>query len=109
MEHGVLLADGVFRFEEVPFVPGWQYAVMLNYEGATYFSEPAAVTDGQAELALDIPIFEATTSIQELRANDGVLRWLHLVLPGSAVAESSKLPPSVNPVKAVRSMIQLVS
>lgn len=62
MEHGVLLADGVFRFEEVPFVPGWQYAVMLNYEGATYFSEPAAVTDGQAELALEIPIFEATTS-----------------------------------------------
>lgn len=62
MEHGELREDGTFLFEEVPVVPAWQYAVMLNYQGVTYFSRPATVAAGQSELALELPIYESTAA-----------------------------------------------
>lgn len=67
MEHGQLVAGGAFRFEEVPFVPGWQYAVMLNYRDVTYFSRPTTVAADQDELVLEVPIYEPTTSTDALR------------------------------------------
>lgn len=62
MEHGELLADGTFRFEAVPFVLGWQYVAMLNYQDVTYFSEPAPIVEGRTELDISVTVYEATTA-----------------------------------------------
>ena len=67
MEHGELAADGTFRFEEVPFVPGWQYAAMLHYQNVNYYSEPVAVGEQQRELSVELPIYEATTSTENVQ------------------------------------------
>lgn len=67
MEHGELLPDGTFRFENVPFVPGWRYASMLNYQDVTYFSEAGQVEAGQTELALPVTVYEATTATDAVR------------------------------------------
>lgn len=67
MLHGELSPDGSFRFAGVPFVPGWQYAAMVNYQDATYFSEPVAVGEGQQELSLTVRVFEATSSTDAVR------------------------------------------
>lgn len=67
MEHGTLLDDGTFRFEDVPFVPGWQYASMLNYQDVTYFSETGQVEAGQTELALPVTVYEVTTATDAVR------------------------------------------
>ena len=67
MEHGRLGQDGTFRFEEVPFVSGWQYAVLLNYQGVTYFSQPVTVAADQEELALELPVYESTPSTDAVR------------------------------------------
>jgi hypothetical protein len=57
MEHSELLADGTFRFEAVPFVPGWQYVAMLNYQNVTYFSEPAPIVEGRTELDISVTVY----------------------------------------------------
>lgn len=67
MEHGTLLDDGTFRFEDVPFVPGWQYASMFNYQDVTYFSEAGQVEAGQTEMALPVTVYEATTAPDAVR------------------------------------------
>jgi hypothetical protein len=67
MEHGELLTGGTFRFEAVPFVLGWQYVVMLNYQNVTYFSEPAPLADGQTELSIPLTVYEATTATDAVR------------------------------------------
>lgn len=67
MLHGELSPDGTFRFADVPFVAGWRYAAMLNYQDATYFSEPVAVGEDQEELSLTVTVFEATTSTDAVR------------------------------------------
>lgn len=69
MEHGELAAGGAFRFEEVPFVPGWQYAVMLSYQDVTYFSEAVTVAAGQEELVVTLPIYEMTTTTDAVRVS----------------------------------------
>lgn len=69
MLHGELAPDGSFRFEKAPFVPGWQYAVMFNYQDVTYFSQPATVAEGQEELVVTLPIYEATTAADAVRVS----------------------------------------
>lgn len=67
MEHGELAADGSFRFEDVPFVPSWQYAAMLHYQNVNYFSEPVSVSEQQSELSVELPVYEATTSTDNVQ------------------------------------------
>lgn len=69
MLHGELASDGSFRFEKVPFVPGWQYAVMFNYQDVNYFSEPATVAEGQEDLLVTLPIYEATVATDAVRVS----------------------------------------
>lgn len=61
MRHAESAPDGSFRFDEVRFEPGLTYAVMATYQGVTYFSDPATVTEGEDTLELEVPIYETTT------------------------------------------------
>ena len=54
-------ANGRFQFDNVPFVPGWFYAVMATYQDVTYFSVPMPVPEGETTFDLELPIFESTT------------------------------------------------
>ena len=67
MRHAQAGPDGSFRFEEVPFEPGVNYAVMAIYRGVTYFSDPAEVGDQQDRLELEVPVYETTTDASPVR------------------------------------------
>ena len=60
MRHGQVAEDGTFVFEDVPMLEGWVFAGMINYLGATYFSEPAPAERGQQDLALLLTVYETT-------------------------------------------------
>lgn len=44
MEHGVSGPGGAFTFDGIQIAPGASYVVMVLYEGAAYFSEPAVAS-----------------------------------------------------------------
>lgn len=65
MLHGQSEPDGSFHFTDVSFEPNLLYAVMANYEGASYFSEPVILRDDETTLEFDVPIYETTTDLSK--------------------------------------------
>ncbi len=67
MIHGESISGGSFAFENVLFDPEIFYAVMVTYEGATYFSEPAqAQPDGSME-PIEVVIYETTNDLSQVK------------------------------------------
>ncbi len=66
MLHGESDEEGRFFFEEVPFEPGLQYAAMVVYEEATYFSDPVAAVEGEPIPAIEVSIYDTTTDTGSL-------------------------------------------
>jgi hypothetical protein len=60
MLHGQSLPDGSFLFTDVPIELNSIYAVMANYDGATYLSEPIVVESENTLLDFEVPIYETT-------------------------------------------------
>lgn len=67
MLQGFSEMNGTFEFADVSLDPNLLYAVMLTYDDVVYASEPADVKEGQAELSLEIPIYESTTDTSTVR------------------------------------------
>jgi hypothetical protein len=67
MLNGYSKTDGSFEFTNVTLDPNLQYAVMLTYDNVNYGSELVSVTEEQADLALEIPIYESTTDASSVR------------------------------------------
>ena len=63
MLHGRSQADGAFLFTAVPFDADSQYAVMAIYDGVTYFSATAPADMTSREVALEVPVYESTSSL----------------------------------------------
>ena len=58
---GEATADGRIRFENVPVVEGWTYALMTTYLDVTYFSEPFRLTGGDRPAVVEVPIYDQTS------------------------------------------------
>lgn len=74
MVDGKSASDGRFQFRDVAFDPGLTYGVMLDYNGTSYFSSYTKVKKGDADLKLEIPIYETTTDASTIKASN-----LHLL------------------------------
>ena len=74
MIHGESSSGGSFAFESVLFDPEIFYTVMVTYEGATYFSEPAqSQPDGTIE-PIEVLIYETTDDLSQLK-----LEQVHMI------------------------------
>lgn len=63
MLHGQSAPDGSFHFTEVTFEPNLVYAVMANYEGATYYSDFVTLNGEETSLEFEVPIYDTTTDL----------------------------------------------
>jgi hypothetical protein len=69
MVHGVSGSEGMIEFEDVVVEKELFYVVMVTYQGATYYSDPAeALQDGVLE-PIDVGIYESTSDPSEVRAD----------------------------------------
>lgn len=86
MLHGEITPAGEFRFEEVSFEPGLIYAVMADYEDAMYYSEPYQVQEGEESFALEVPIYESTDDLSQVKV-DQMHVLFYFAQGGLAVSE----------------------
>lgn len=66
MLHGQSSPDGSFVFPDVEFDPALIYAVMANYDGATYFSETKAPAQGDSSLEFEVPIYDTSPQLSQV-------------------------------------------
>ncbi len=74
MIHSESNSGGSFTFENVLFDPEIFYAVMVTYEGATYFSEPAQAQPDETIESIDVLIYETTNDLSQLK-----LEMVHMI------------------------------
>lgn len=86
MLHGESTAEGDFRFEEVSFEPGLIYAVMADYEGAMYLSEPYQIQAEETSFEVEVPIYESTSDLAQVRV-DQMHVLFYFAQGGLAVSE----------------------
>ena len=67
MLHGESAPGGSFRFADVDFDPGLSYAAMATYKDVSYFSEPAQVKEGDLSLSFNIPVYETTDDLSQVK------------------------------------------
>ena len=54
-------ADGGFRFEALETGENWVYLVRVLYGGVSYSGGMLSFAEGQAELSVEVPVYETTT------------------------------------------------
>jgi hypothetical protein len=74
MVHGESNPGGTFTFENVFFDPEIFYAVMVTYEGATYFSKPAQAQSDKTIEPIAVLIYETTNDLSQLK-----LEMVHMI------------------------------
>lgn len=69
MLHGKSIQDGSFTIEDVPFQVGMAYAAAVVYQETTYYSQIAPAEDGITSLNLDVPVYESTTDLSNVKVD----------------------------------------
>jgi mono/diheme cytochrome c family protein len=65
----VIAADGTYKFEQVPMPANQAFYVSVNYANTDYESDPVFPTAGQTSLDLPVTIYDTTTDVSGLAAD----------------------------------------
>lgn len=69
MLHGQSSLDGTFIFSDAPFDANLQYAVMVTFEGVTYFSDIVPVDMTSMQVSVQVPVYESTPDLTDVQVD----------------------------------------
>jgi hypothetical protein len=75
MLHGKSNPDGSFAFTDISLQTGLAYAVMADYQGATYYSDPIPVQAEKELQDIQVSVYDLTQDLSALRIDE-----MHILL-----------------------------